>query len=434
MIPFLVADRPASLRILSGLDLPSSKRIMGLMTHANTTDRFAELYKNFPCGEPEYCNLTYGTKSHVEGKCRYGIAYSAHFVKMGDSGVFTRDGCKIPDYDDLYRKYRRLGVEFGIMIDYLKDSDRTLESATRAMEVYLRHPARGFKLVGVAQGNSLAEYLDCYSRLREIGFERIALGGLLRKKENSKRFVHVRDEQMMYKVLRVLRRKYPKDWMFALGAYHPKRHNRLDALNVWGGDYKGWIFHYPTPRGSHPRRWHDRRRYAAVRRYVEAEVVARVTGETWNRNLLVLGCSKAKVGIREPLPAIERYDGPSFQMVRKLFFDGLHLDVDLMILSGRFGLLQPGTLLPMYDYTISGRAIDSNVTRLWRAELSRQVRARGYEEVFLAMGRDYAAFLDGPKLRGAATKVMLPAGPIGKRLGQTKRWLLSKSNRAIPAG
>src|SRR6266571_3498655 len=288
MIPFLVADRPASLRILSGLDLPRRRRIMGLMTHANTTERFAELFRDFPCGEPDYCRLLHETKRHVKGRCRSGREYSALFAKMGDSGVFTRDGCQISDYEDLYRKYRRLGVHFGIIIDYLKDPERTLESAAQAMEVYLGHADRSFKLVGVAQGNSLAEYLDCYSRLRKIGFERIALGGLLQKKENSKRFVHVRDEQMLYNVLRVLRRKYPSDWMFALGAYHPKRHNRLDALNVWGGDYKGWIFHYPQTKSSHSRRWHDRRRYTAVRRYIETDVVGRITSETGNRNLLVL--------------------------------------------------------------------------------------------------------------------------------------------------
>jgi hypothetical protein len=403
------------------------------MTHSNTSDRFAELFRNFPCGESSYCRALYGTHRHVAGKCGRGIEYSAHFVKMGDSGVFTRDGCQTSDYTELYRKYRRLGVEFGIIIDHLKDADRTVESAAEAMEVYRRRKTRPFKLVGVAQGNSLAEYADCYSRLRRIGFDRIAIGGLLRKKENSKRFVHVRDEQMMYNVLRMFRRKFPSAWIFALGAYHPKRHNRLDALNVWGGDYKGWIFHYPEPKSPHPRRWHDRRRYAAVRRYIEADVIRRITGETGNRNLLVLGCSQAKTGPRGALPAIERYDGPSFRMVRKLFFDGLHLDVDLMILSGKFGLLQPGASVPMYDYRIPASARRGGRTNGWEESLLRHVKAHRYTEVFLAMGANYAALLDGPRLRGTTSKVMLPIGPIGMRLGQTRRWLLSKSNRSVPA-
>src|SRR5205807_6709914 len=115
---------------------------------------------------------------------------------------------------------------------YLKDTERTLESAHQAVEYYRRHD-QPFRLVGVAQGNRLREYIECYSRLRKLGFGEIAVGGLLKKKENSKRFAYIRDESALYGVLRALRLKYPDDWLFALGAYHPKRHNRFEALNIF---------------------------------------------------------------------------------------------------------------------------------------------------------------------------------------------------------
>lgn len=47
----------------------------------------------------------------------------------------------------------------------------------------------------------------------------------------------------MYDVLGTLRAKYPEDWLFALGSFHPSRLNKFKELNV-SGDYKGWIFQY----------------------------------------------------------------------------------------------------------------------------------------------------------------------------------------------
>lgn len=430
VIPFLVADRPASLRILSGLKLPATGVELGLMTHANTTDRFAELFRNFPCGEPAYCQVLHPISRHPVALCRRGQAYSRQFVKVGDSGVFTSDGCQSSDYPTLFEKYRRLGVNYGIIIDLLKDSKGTLESAKEGLEVYRSGIRQPFRLVGVAQGNSIRQYLECYAALKRLGFDRIAIGGLLRKKRRSKHFAHVRDEALMYAVLRAVRRKYPGDWLFALGAYHPKRHNRLEALGIWGGDYKGWIFHYPESGRVQTRRWHDRRRYRAVREYIEKDLIRRVTGEVGNRNLLVLGCSKAKLPIVEPLPAIERYDGPAFRLVRKMFFDGLHLDVDVAILSAKYGFIPACKSIADYDYRLPPHGPARRRAEAWRGALLAQVERHRYDEVLLAMGPDYVRALSPLSDYERSTAIFLTNGRIGARLRQTRRWLLSKSNRA----
>ena len=347
---------------------------------------------------------------------------------MGDSGVFSKEGCKHSDYISLFKKYRALGVRYGVMIDHLKDAERTTESAEDALECYQRG-IQPFRLVGVAQGNTLREYLDSYSKLRRMGFDMIAVGGLLKKKENSKRFAYVRDEAALYGVLRALRLKYPDDWLFALGAYHPKRHNRFDALNIFGGDYKGWIFQYSYSGRKKARAWRDERRYKQVRTYIENELFARLTGSKVNRNLLILGCSRSKRGIGSPLPAIERYDGPGFRMVRRMFFNGLHLDVDLMIFSAKFGLLWPSTPIPNYDHLLDGT---NKIARGREAskELSETIERLGYQEVFLSMGQKYASALQGYPMNGTAAKLIVPIGRIGKRLQQTRRWLTGKSNRS----
>ena len=431
LIPFLVVDRPASLRIIAGLELPTEELRLGLMTHANTTERFGELFRNFPCGEPDYCKKLHQARRHPQGLCSSGRQFASYFEKIGDSGVFNRDGCHYDDYPQLFRKYATLGVDFGIMADVLKDSERTIESARRGFEAYSQLRSPSFQLVGVAQGNSVREYLRCYTSLRRIGYNRIAIGGLLRKKEKSKHFVHVRDEHMMYDVLRAIRLRYPADWLFALGAYHPKRHNRLAALGIFGGDYKGWIFHYSQQERKRVRRLEDRRRYRQVRQYLLTEVVSRILGTRGNSNLLVLGCSRAKVRRIGELPAIQLYDGPTFRMVRNLFFDGLHLDVDLAIFSGKHGLIMPSVRLQYYNKRLEDSSVSNPLVSTAIHDLASEVRKKKYKEVFLSMGSDYAMALCGFPRVGSRVRVLLPSGPIGKRLAQTKRWLVSKSNRGV---
>ncbi|MCI0530064.1 MAG: hypothetical protein L0Y56_21690, partial [Nitrospira sp.] len=164
-----------------------------------------------------------------------------HTIKICDSGIFTREGATL-SYREMFEAYKRMGVEYGIMIDVFQDAQATLISAREALEVY--EPYRDtFNLVGVAHGLTVEEYLECYRGLRELGFTYIAVGGLLHRVEETVRYTQVRDEDFMYEVIGTIRAEFPDDWLFALGCFHPGRLQEFQARNVWG-DYKGWIFQY----------------------------------------------------------------------------------------------------------------------------------------------------------------------------------------------
>jgi len=218
-IPFFVVDRPISLEVLRYCQIDKQEGLFGLMGHANTSKRFQDLFREF------------------EGD---------NIIKAADSGVFSKEGCKL-DYEDLFSTYERMGVEYGIIIDFLKDKDKTIESAKRAIEIYEEGRSYPFKLVGVAQGNVLEDYLECYDELKSIGFNHIAIGGLLKKNVNSARYVRVKDENFLKQVLEKIRGAHKNDWLFLLGCYHPKRHRLFEEFGVFGGDYKGWILNYKTP-------------------------------------------------------------------------------------------------------------------------------------------------------------------------------------------
>jgi hypothetical protein len=128
------------------------------------------------------------------------------------------------------------------MIDVFKDSKATVLSAEKALREYEKRKRR-FILVGVAQGSTIDEYLECYEHLHVTGFQHIAVGGLLQKRKDSK-FVAVRDNAFLFNLLDTINSQFSPTWLFALGCFSPSRVEGFVKRNLWGSDYKGWIFNY----------------------------------------------------------------------------------------------------------------------------------------------------------------------------------------------
>lgn len=239
IIPFFVADRPASLCILKGVLLKYPSIKVGIMTHAFTSKNLWQLFNSFPYK----LSLLYEDVVLLKNE----DLLKESLIKMTDSGIFSKNGCRI-EYEELFDRYNWIGTDFGIMIDVLRDSKATFKNAEKALRIYEKNKKKyKFKLVAVAQGNTLEEYLECYKKLWH-NFEFIAVGGLLKKRKNSARYVRVRDEEFLYIILESIKKEFKPKWLFALGCYHPSRHKQFEEIGVWGSDYKGWIFNYKQKR------------------------------------------------------------------------------------------------------------------------------------------------------------------------------------------
>lgn len=426
--PFFVADRQASLRLLAGLCLPASKRL-GLMTHANTPVSFQDSVRAFPCVSPRACPVV-GGKPCPFGqnltKCEEGRKLRDSTIKICDSGVFTKRGRANPDYRTLFATYERMGVDFGIIIDFLKDCPATLRSAEKAMTEY-RATERSFGLIGVAQGRTLSEYVRCYRALKRMGYKRIAIGGMLTKKLRSARYVYVTDERLLGDVLLSVRKTDRSGWVFALGCYAPGRHRIFLQHRISGSDYKGWIFQYSGRSVKKGDLRSQRSRFRQVRAFLEQRVLNEPQRHRQTKRLLLLSCGKAKATGKRPMPALHRYDGPLFRMVRSHLLDSATDEgPDILILSAKHGLIDSKTLIKPYDSRLSrdrARALSSDASQ----RLIEAFRQRNYEEVFVNMGSDYQQVV-APALSYARrhTHLRMARGRIGERLQMTKRWLTTR--------
>lgn len=73
---------------------------------------------------------------------------------------------------------------------------------------------------------------------------------------------------------------------------------------------------------------------------------------------LIMGCSQLKRVDNRLLPAVERYDGPLFRVLRKFHRDcpGEASHVAVYVLSARFGLIPGDAPIPYYDDRLSVEA------------------------------------------------------------------------------
>ena len=421
IIPFFVADRLVSLRIIKSSGLHKYDVKVGIMGHANTSKHFQELFRKYPCSDDDFCDLVQNSCPHDHdlGKCSVGTLIRSRTVRACDSGVFTKNGCD-RGYKDLFKIYQNMDADYGIIIDYLKDKEKTIKSASEALKEY-NIKNYSFKLIGVAQGNTLEEYFECYNGLKKLGFEHIAIGGLLKKFENTARYTKVRDETFVYNVLKKIREKYPDDWLFVLGCYHPKRHDKFNELKVFGGDYKGLIFNYEKkPSLTIEAAQNDR--FLQIHKYIESRIYKRLNGSF--NDLLILSCSQKKIKNKVLLPAIERYDGPSYKVLRKIMKrNNYNNSLDIAIISAKYGLLQPYEKIEDYDIKMN-KEIAESLNNDVAQELRKQIYNNKYENIFINLGSDYILAMGGfNKKLPRNTEILYAKGKIGERLSQMKKWL-----------
>jgi len=143
-----------------------------------------------------------------------------------------------------------------------------------------------------------------------------------------------------------------------------------------------------------------------------------------NRRLLILSCSNRKHTSREQLPAIARYNGPLFYVLRRFLRECPHQArlLDVHILSAAYGLIPIDFPTPWYDRKM-------NLSRA--VELQPQVNTtissllcNNYSSICFVLGKTYLkAFEGGQDSVTAHTESIIAYGRIGEKQAQLKKWL-----------
>lgn len=145
------------------------------------------------------------------------------------------------------------------------------------------------------------------------------------------------------------------------------------------------------------------------------------------QRLLILSCSKRKRLDSGTLPAIERYHGPAFQVVRRFLRQSSSEPLDIQILSASAGLIAATFPIPYYDQRMTLQracALQNDVTTTFQT----LIQTHPYEEICLCMGKDYMHAMDGViPLIPETIPLTTINGAIGKMLSQLHGWLYGTS-------
>jgi hypothetical protein len=142
-----------------------------------------------------------------------------------------------------------------------------------------------------------------------------------------------------------------------------------------------------------------------------------------DKQLLVLGCSQTKRDAPGLLPAIDRYDGSSYRVLRSYLREReWPSNLSIAILSAKYGLVGGITRIEDYDE----RMTPSKALEL--APKCAQTLADWQEDhssIHFSLGKDYLPAVAPAIEEKLGDKATIFKGPIGMKLGQIKEFLES---------
>jgi hypothetical protein len=142
------------------------------------------------------------------------------------------------------------------------------------------------------------------------------------------------------------------------------------------------------------------------------------------KRLLILACSENKKNISGLLPAIERYDGPMWKMLRSFIKKRAdsEINLDIYVLSAEFGLIPASQSIPWYDRVMT----EERAKELRGSTISQfcLLLDGGYSQICLALSKLYLQVLQGwEDMVPAEAAVTVIDGPMAAKPAQLRSWL-----------
>ena len=141
-----------------------------------------------------------------------------------------------------------------------------------------------------------------------------------------------------------------------------------------------------------------------------------------SKHVLVVACSRRKRTASGLMPAIERYDGPLFRVLRKARREGYWpLGLDVFILSAKYGLIDWSECIEPYELRMT-----EAISKQLRPQVLRtlaSLRLEHVRELYIELGKDYLKALPVMPQVCPCANIRYGFGTIGRRLHDLKVWL-----------
>lgn len=142
------------------------------------------------------------------------------------------------------------------------------------------------------------------------------------------------------------------------------------------------------------------------------------------RSLLIIACSQRKAVGKATGSAWDVYDGVIYRVLKKRLGprDSWPAWFDVLIVSGKYGVIRPDRRIQSYDQTMPKNGQPGR----WAGRLRRLVSGRDYRFIHLNLGRAYQTAIGDVTGLFPQAAVTAAAGGIGQRAAQTAAWVTAR--------
>lgn len=141
------------------------------------------------------------------------------------------------------------------------------------------------------------------------------------------------------------------------------------------------------------------------------------------QRILIVSCSRRKTQEPGSKAAVDRYDGPTFRLLRRFLQSQPANQLAIYILSAEFGLIPSAQPIPSYDRQMT-RVRSQELNPICLAKLNQILETNLYQEICICAGQTYLQALAGmDRVIPPEVNVRIIKGGLGKQLAELHDWL-----------
>lgn len=147
-----------------------------------------------------------------------------------------------------------------------------------------------------------------------------------------------------------------------------------------------------------------------------------------SRAIIVAASKRRREEPKDPIPAIDRFQGVYFRILKKYLRERKLPNIDVLIISQNFGVLQAQDKIP-YRKPTKTIGFDKETTKRLRKSnlesLENIFKERKYTEVYVNLGKEFTKLIEGFE-RLTSAKVIYASGPgLGPKAQHMKQYILA---------
>jgi hypothetical protein len=159
-------------------------------------------------------------------------------------------------------------------------------------------------------------------------------------------------------------------------------------------------------------------------------------GVNLKKAIIIASSQRRVIEPKTPIPALDRYSGVSFRIVRKYKRERKLRSVDILIVSEEYGVLTETEKIP-YDEPFEGKTLHLTGEAIEKSRKSNLERLKQlfsrtkYSEIFVDVGKDYLRLIDGFEDLTSAKVTYASGKGLGLKARHLMQWIKGQNTQGF---